>query len=71
MPKLPRDLSHDDLVRALRRDGWIVEREGGHTILSKGDTTVAVARHARLKTGTVAAILRETSVTPDRLRTLL
>jgi predicted RNA binding protein YcfA (HicA-like mRNA interferase family) len=72
MAKLPRDLSHRDLVRLLVRDGWSMAREGGrHTILSKGDREVAVPRHDVLKTGTVAAILREAGISRTRLEELL
>lgn len=53
MPKLPRDLSHDE-----------------HTILAKRHEQVAVPRHARLKTGTIAAILRQAGISRDRLERL-
>lgn len=70
MAKPPRDLSHDELVRVLVRDGWHVAREGKHTILAKRHEQVAVPRHARLKTGTIAAILRQAGISRDRLERL-
>lgn len=61
MPKLPRDVSHDRLIRFLGRHGWTVAREGArHTIVAKPGIEVAVPRHGVLKTGTTAAILRQT-----------
>lgn len=61
MPKVPRDVSHDRLVRFLARHGWPVVREGArHTIVGRAGVHVAVPRHGPLKTGTLAAILRET-----------
>ena len=66
MPKLPRDVSHDRMVRFLRGLGWAVLREGSrHTILARGAAEVAVPRHTALKTGTVAAILRQAGVAMD------
>ena len=61
MPKVPRDVSHDRMVRFLVRHGWAVAREGGrHTVVGRGSMHVAVPRHSVLKTGTVAAILKQT-----------
>ncbi|MHB8603732.1 MAG: type II toxin-antitoxin system HicA family toxin [Thermoplasmatota archaeon] len=66
MPKLPRDVSGERVIRFLRHRGWMIEREGArHTVLAKGAVHVAVPRHARLKTGTLAAILREARVRAD------
>jgi predicted RNA binding protein YcfA (HicA-like mRNA interferase family) len=66
MPKVPRDVSHDRMVRFLLRNGWRLLREGGrHSVLGNGSIQVAVPRHGILKTGTVAAILRETGPWPQ------
>lgn len=62
MPKLPRDVSHDAVVRFLRKRGWVVEGGTRHTILSLGDREVAVPRHDPLKTGTLAKILKQAGV---------
>ncbi|HLE96135.1 MAG TPA: type II toxin-antitoxin system HicA family toxin [Candidatus Thermoplasmatota archaeon] len=67
MPKVPRDLSHDRLIRFLRREGWPVVREGArHTVVGRPGRHVAVPRHSRLDTGTVAAILRQCGIDPER-----
>lgn len=66
MPKVPRDVSHDALVRFLLRNGWKLAREGArHTVLAREGNHVSVPRHASLKTGTVRAILREAGVDPE------
>jgi predicted RNA binding protein YcfA (HicA-like mRNA interferase family) len=66
MPKIPRDCSHDRLVRFLKKRGWQIEREGGrHTILGRDDVELSVPRHTKLKTGTVASILRQAGIDPD------
>lgn len=62
MPRLPRDVSHDRLVRFLRRRGWTIIGGTRHTALAKGDGHVAVPRHGTLATGTVRAILREAGI---------
>lgn len=51
MPKLPRDVSHDRLVRFLCHRGWTIARERG--------------RHTVLKTGMLAAIRAQASVTRE------
>ncbi len=60
MPKLARDVSHDRLVRFLRRHGWPIVREGAkHTIVERAGQQVSVPRHDQIKTGTVAGILKQ------------
>lgn len=55
------------MVRFLKKQGWTPMREGGrHTVLGKGDDQVAVPRHTRLKTGTVAAIMKEAGIADSR-----
>lgn len=61
MPRVPRDVSHDRLVRFLGRHVWPIVREGSrHTIVGRDGVHVAVPRHSLLKTGTTAAILQQT-----------
>jgi predicted RNA binding protein YcfA (HicA-like mRNA interferase family) len=68
MPKTPRDLSHDRLVRFLQRNGWVVAREGGrHTIMTKGPRELSVPRHSVLKTGTVSAVLKQAGIEREAL----
>lgn len=63
MPKVPRDVSPQRMLRFLQKRGWRVSREGGrHTVLSKDSTQVAIPRHGPLKTGTVAAILKQCDI---------
>ncbi len=65
--KLPRDLSGDALIRALCRD-WgyrMVHQEGSHVALqteTPAHQRVVVPRHASLRIGTLAAILRSVAV---------
>ncbi len=73
--KLPQ-VNGERLVRALKKDGWEIERtSGSHFILVNSrdpSTTVSVPVHNRpVKPGTLAAILKGAHVTPERLRELL
>ncbi len=59
--KLPRDVSGDDLAKALRVLGYGVTRQtGSHlrlTTADDGEHHVTVPRHSPLRIGTLAAIL--------------
>jgi predicted RNA binding protein YcfA (HicA-like mRNA interferase family) len=61
--RLPRDLSGDDLARALcRKCGYqIVHQEGSHIILETEEPSpqrIAIPGHKSLRVGTLSAILR-------------
>jgi predicted RNA binding protein YcfA (HicA-like mRNA interferase family) len=59
--RLPRDLSGQDLVRALRALGYQVTRQtGSHlrlTTLEHGEHHITIPQHGSLRVGTLAAIL--------------
>jgi predicted RNA binding protein YcfA (HicA-like mRNA interferase family) len=61
--KLPRDLSGDDLARALGRLGYQITRQtGSHlrlTTAHSGEHHVTIPRHDSLRVGTLSAILRD------------
>ncbi len=66
MSKLPRDLSSEDLCRALKPLGYEVTRQtGSHMRLTTREDHehhVTIPRHSPLRVGTVAAILSEVAV---------
>lgn len=75
MTKVPV-LSYDEVIRALRRDGWIVVRQAGsHIRLQKnaiGETLkLTVPAHRPLKRSTLAHILKQARIDVDRLIELL
>lgn len=70
MPKIPRDCSHDRLVRFLRKRGWVATEGARHTVMSRSGDHLTVPRHTVLKTGTVAAILKQAGVTEQELQDL-
>jgi predicted RNA binding protein YcfA (HicA-like mRNA interferase family) len=61
--RLPRDLSGDDLVKALRGLGYEVTRQtGSHrrlTTLDHGEHHITIPRHNPLRIGTLAGILSD------------
>lgn len=61
--KLPRDLSSDDLIKALSKLGYSVTRQtGSHirlTTQEKGKHNITIPAHNPVKIGTLNAILRE------------
>ncbi len=74
-PKLPR-VTAADLLRALRQDGWQVDRQrGSHVQLwhpeKQGLVTVAYHPGQIVKPGTLKGVLQQAGLTVDKLRELL
>jgi predicted RNA binding protein YcfA (HicA-like mRNA interferase family) len=64
--KLPRDVTGDQAVRALRRIGFVeVRRSGSHRILRKQSRTVVVPQHRPIKPGTLKALIEQAGLTVD------
>ena len=61
--KLPRDISGDDLVKALTKRGYTVTRQtGSHmrlTTTERGEHHITIPRHDPLRLGTLSAILSD------------
>jgi predicted RNA binding protein YcfA (HicA-like mRNA interferase family) len=61
--KLPRDLSGDDLAKALERLGYLVTRQNGShlrlTTDQNGEHHITIPRHDPMRVGTLSAILRD------------
>ncbi len=59
--RLPRDVSGEDLARALQAFGYRVTRQtGSHlrmTTLDRGEHHITIPRHPSLRVGTLAAVL--------------
>jgi predicted RNA binding protein YcfA (HicA-like mRNA interferase family) len=59
--RLPRDLSGDDLAKALGRLGYKITRQtGSHLRLTtalQGEHRITIPRHEALRVGTLSAIL--------------
>lgn len=71
--RLPR-ITAAQLVRALKRDGWIeVRQKGSHITLQRSGKVVTVPMHASvtLSYGTLKSILKQAGLTVDDLVKLL
>lgn len=74
MTKLPTDLSRRDLVKALQRIGFVVQRQRGSHIVLRRDSPfarVTVPNHKALRLGTLRTILHEAGLTAEQLLELL
>ena len=74
MTRLPRGLSGNEVVRALRRVGFYLRRQkGSHMVLRRDDpfAQVVVPGHRSIDTGTLASILEGAGLTVEEFRELL
>ncbi|MBI4625546.1 MAG: type II toxin-antitoxin system HicA family toxin [Verrucomicrobia bacterium] len=66
--KLPRDLSGGEVVRGLKRLGFVVVRQvGSHIRLVRGEARVTVPAHGAIAPGTLKSILRQAGVSLEEL----
>lgn len=68
--KLPTNVSGQEMVKALLRVGFIVNRQkGSHIVLRRGTPypRVVVPDHKRLRPGTLRQILTEAGLTVEQL----
>ena len=75
MTKVP-SLNYDQVIRALRRDGWIVVRQrGSHIRLQKSTKTetlkLIVPAHRPIKRSTLSHILKQADLTVDQFKKLI
>jgi predicted RNA binding protein YcfA (HicA-like mRNA interferase family) len=74
MTKLPTDLSGRDLIKALQKIGFVVQRQRGSHIILRRDSPfarVTVPNHKNLRVGTLRTILHEAQLTVEQLMELL
>ena len=70
MTKLPQ-VSHERIVRALKRRGFYILREGRHISMSDDKHLVIIPRHHTLKPGTLRQILEAAEISPEEFKDLL
>jgi predicted RNA binding protein YcfA (HicA-like mRNA interferase family) len=64
--KLPRDLTGELAVRALRRLGFAdIRQTGSHRIMRKGNRTVVVPMHRPIKPGTLKGMIEQAGLTVE------
>jgi predicted RNA binding protein YcfA (HicA-like mRNA interferase family) len=70
MPKLP-GVRHQDAVRVFEKLGYRVIRQGGHIVMSNGETRLIIPRANPVDPYTMGSIARDAGMTPDEFRKLL
>jgi hypothetical protein len=64
-------VNHLDAVRALKKAGFQIIRQGKHIIMSDGIRQVAIPRHNPLKAFTMGGIVQDAGLTAELFRKLL
>lgn len=70
MPKVP-GVNHLDAIRAFKKVGFYVAREGKHTIMTNGVGILVIPRHNPINAYTMAAIVRDAGLTIEEFKALL
>lgn len=66
--KLPRDLSGDEVCRALKRLGFVFQRQtGSHCHYAKSGLHPCVPMHRELRPKTLQSILKQADITLEEL----
>lgn len=64
--KIPRDVTGEEAVRALRRLGFEeIRQTGSHRILRAGSRTVVVPMHRPIKPGTLKGLVEQAGLTME------
>ncbi len=70
MPKLP-GVNHLNAVRALKKTGFWVARQGKHIVMTDGSRIITIPRHNPINAITMGNIVRDAGLTNDDFRKLL
>lgn len=70
MPSIP-GVSHQRAVRALRKAGFEIVREGKHIVMSDGRRILTIPRANPINAFTMGGIARDAGLTVDGFRRLL
>lgn len=70
MKKIP-GVDHMAAVRALRKVGFRVIRQGKHIVMSDGSRILTIPRHNPVNSYTMGGIVRDAGLTPEEFKDLL
>jgi len=70
MPKIP-GINHLEAVKALKKAGFRVLRQGKHVVMSNGTRIVTIPRHNPVNAITMGGIARDAGLTVEEFKKLL
>jgi len=70
MPQLP-GINHERAVRALKKAGFRIVRQGKHIVMSDGVRILTIPRHNPINAITMGGIVRDAGLTIEEFRKLL
>jgi predicted RNA binding protein YcfA (HicA-like mRNA interferase family) len=69
MPKLP-GIRHQDAIRVLEKLHYRIIRQGGHIVVSNGETRLIIPRANPIDPYTMGSIARDAGLSPEEFRRL-
>lgn len=70
MPRIP-GISHRRAVRALKKAGFKVVRQGKHIVMSDGSRILTIPKANPINALTMGGIAKDAGLTPEEFKTLL
>ena len=70
MGRIP-GINHLEAVRALKKAGFSIIRQGKHIVMSDGVHVVTIPRHNPVNAFTMGGIVRDAGLTPEQFLDLL
>jgi predicted RNA binding protein YcfA (HicA-like mRNA interferase family) len=70
MPRIP-GINHRNAIRALKRAGFRIVRQGKHVVMSDGMRILTIPRSIPINAFAMGGIAKDAGLTPDEFRALL
>jgi len=70
VPRIP-GVNHLDAVRAFRKAGFRIARQGKHIVMTNDTRILTIPRHNPVNAFTMGGIVRDAGLTPEEFRKLL